>query len=64
MSLWKVDDEATGLLITEFYKNWIGEKKTKHKALELAKQSVRSHKEEGWDDPRYWAAFILLDALD
>ena len=64
MSLWKVDDEATCLLMTEFYKNWIGEGKTKHDALELAKQSVRSHKEKGWDDPKYWAAFILLDALD
>ena len=64
MSLWQVDDEATCLLMTEFYKNWIGEGKTKHDALELAKQSVRSHKEKGWDDPKYWAAFILLDALD
>ena len=64
MSLWKVDDEATCLLMTEFYKNWIGEGKSKHDALELAKQTVRSHKEKGWNDPKYWAAFILLDALD
>lgn len=64
MSLWKVDDEATCLLMTEFYKNWIGEGKTKHDALELAKKTVRSHKEKGWDNPKYWAAFILLDALD
>lgn len=64
MSLWKVDDEATCLLMTEFYKNWIGDGKTKHDALEIAKQTVRSHKEKGWDDPKYWAAFILLDALD
>ncbi len=64
MSLWKVDDEATCLLMTEFYRHWIGASKTKHDALELAKQSVRSHKEKGWDDPKYWAAFILLDGLD
>lgn len=64
MSLWKVDDEATCLLMTEFYRHWIGEKKTKHYALELAKQTVRSHKDMGWDDPKYWAAFILLDGLD
>lgn len=64
MSLWKVDDEATCLLMTEFYKNWIGKGETKHDALELAKQTVRSHKEKGWDDPKYWAAFILLDGLD
>ena len=64
MSLWKVDDEATCLLMTEFYKNWIGEKMTKHDALEAAKDVVRSHKEKGWDDSKYWAAFILLDGLD
>lgn len=64
MSLWKVDDEATSLLMAEFYRNWIGERMTKHDALEIAKQTVRSHKEKGWDDPKYWAAFILLDGLD
>jgi len=64
MSLWKVDDEATSLLMTEFYRHWIGEGKTKHDALEMAKLTVRSHKEKGWDDPKYWAAFILLDGLD
>ena len=64
MSLWKVDDEATCLLMTEFYKNWIGDGKTKRESLELAKQTVRSHKEKGWNAPKYWAAFILLDGLD
>lgn len=64
MSLWKVDDEATCLLMTEFYKNWITQKMTKYNALEAAKQTVRNHKEKGWDNPKYWAAFILLDGLD
>ena len=63
MSLWKVDDNSTCFLMTEFYKNWIAGM-SKHDALELAKQAVRSHKEKGWDNPKYWAAFILLDALD
>ena len=62
MSLWKVDDEATCFLMTEFYKKWICEGKSKYQALELAKQEVRSRK--GWEDPKYWAAFILLDGLD
>ena len=62
MSLWKVDDEATCLLMTEFYKNWIGEGKSKCQALELAKQEVRSRK--GWEGPKYWAAFVLLDGLN
>ena len=64
MSLWKVDDNATCMLMTEFYKNWISNGMTKHDALEAAKRTVRSHTEKGWDDPKYWAAFILLDALD
>ena len=62
MSLWKVDDNATCMLMTEFYRNWIGQGKSKHKALELAKEAVRKH--PGWEDPKYWAAFILLDGLD
>ncbi len=64
MSLWKVDDEATCLLMTEFYRNWISQKMKKHDALEAAKNTVRNHKEKGWDDPKYWASFILLDGLD
>lgn len=62
MSLWKVDDEATCKLMTEFYNNWIDKKMTKHDALEAAKKVVREIK--GWEDPKYWAAFILLDGLD
>ena len=61
MSLWPVDDAATCLLMTEFYRNWIAKGMTKHDALEQAKQTIRSHKEKGWDAPKYWAAFILLD---
>lgn len=63
MSLWKVDDNSTCFLMTEFYKNWIAGK-SKHDALESAKQAVRSHQEKGWDKPKYWAGFILLDGLD
>ena len=63
MSLWPVNDAATCLLMTEFYKNWISKGKTMREALEQAKQEVRSHKERGWDAPKYWAAFILLDAI-
>ncbi len=64
MSLWKVDDEATCLLMSEFYNNWIGKGMSKYAALEEARQTVRSHKERGWDNPRYWASFILLDGLE
>ena len=61
MSLWKVDDEATCVLMTEFYKNWMNGK-SKYESLEIAKEKVRST--DGWRDPKYWAAFILLDGLN
>lgn len=64
MSLWKVSDEATCLLMTEFYRYWLSEHQPKHDALEHAIQSVRSHTENGWDNPRFWAAFVLLDAIE
>lgn len=59
MSLWKVDDEATRILMTEFYKNYLSGK-TKRESLQLAQQTLRlTHPE-----PEYWASFILLDALN
>lgn len=63
MALWDVADDATCLLMTEFYKNWANGK-SKYESLELAKKTVRSHTEKGWNDPKYWAAFVLIDALD
>lgn len=63
MSLWEVDDEATCVLMTEFYKNLV-DGHSKHKALELAKRAVREQKDKGWDDPYYWASFILLDGVE
>ena len=61
MSLWKVDDIATQYLMTEFYKNYLSGK-TKHESLRLAQNSLRNNSE--YTDPEYWAAFILLDALN
>lgn len=49
--------------MTEFYKGWMGGL-SKNEALRAAKNAVRSHTEKGWENPKYWAAFILLDALD
>lgn len=62
MSLWKVDDNATNKLMTEFYSNWLSKNMSKYDALEAAKRTVRNTK--GWEDPKYWAAFILLDGLN
>lgn len=61
MSLWKVDDEATQLLMTEFYRNYLSGKSKRH-SLQLAQQSLRNNAK--YSDPEYWAAFILLDGLN
>lgn len=61
MTLWKVDDDATQMLMVEFYKKFLnGETKTK--SLLNAQQYVKS--QQGFEDPEYWAGFVLLDALN
>ena len=59
MSLWEVDNDATHLLMTEFYKGWTSGL-SKYTALRQAQAVVK----EKYPDPKYWAAFILLDAID
>ncbi|MCM1153599.1 MAG: CHAT domain-containing protein [Muribaculum sp.] len=61
MSLWKVDDDATCALMSEFYKNFFAAKgqPDKHEALRKARSYVRSQPQ--WAQPKYWAGFILLD---
>lgn len=66
MSLWKVDDDATQMLMTEFYKRYLSSQ-SKHDAFLAAQEVVRNFKGEirGRDrdlsDPKYWAGFIMLD---
>ena len=57
MSLWPVNDAATQLLMTEFYRNWITNNQSKREAFRNAQNTVRSQYEE----PVYWAGFIMLD---
>ena len=61
MSLWEVDDDATQLLMTTFYKN-LTSGKSKTESLKLAQDKVR--KTPGFESPYFWAAFILLDGID
>ncbi len=67
MTLWNVEDLTTQLLMVEFYKNYLSGK-SKHESLRKAQQYVRDYTDEKgnklFDDPHYWAGFILLDALD
>lgn len=96
MSLWKVDDKATKLLMSRFYSNLVAGK-SKIESLRDAQKYVREYETEvevrpdnkpaisahakvqvqqsntqqkiikkvhPYKDPKYWAAFILLDALN
>lgn len=56
MSLWRVNDDATSLMMSCFYKYLINGKE-RHEALELARKDV----EKEYPDPFYWAGFIMLD---
>ena len=61
MSLWKVDDRATHMLMGEFYRHYLNGK-SKIESLKLAQKYVADH--PGYSDPLYWAGFVLLDALN
>ena len=66
MSLWSVDDEATHLLMNRFYAN-LAAHMEKYDALRDAQQYVRRYVTpdgRSFASPYFWAAFILLDALD
>lgn len=56
MSLWKVPDESTSLLMTKFYEALLSGS-NRHDALKIAMQKVR----EIYPDPYYWGAFVILD---
>ena len=64
MSLWEVDDLATQIIMTEFYKNYLSGT-NKHDSLRLAQRKVREHKDKDgvylFKDPYYWAGFVILD---
>lgn len=67
MSLWPVHDDATRMLMDEFYKSLLSGK-TKQQSLLDAQAAVKRAKfttpsgsKESGSDPKYWAAFVLLD---
>ena len=62
MSLWKVDDQATHLLMDEFYRQ-LTHGKSKHDAFTAAQRYLRTTADGKYAAPRFWAAFILLDAV-
>jgi len=56
-SLWKVDDEATGELMTRFYRNMFDGRLTPPAALQAAQLELSRSKR--WAHPFYWAGFVL-----
>ena len=63
ITLGKVDDNATQILMTFFYKNLCAGM-NKHEALNNAQNSLRKYNNQIYSDPKYWAKFILVDALE
>lgn len=56
MSLWKVNDDATQLLMTKFYQNWLrGD--NRFTAFEKAQISLK----EEFPEPYYWGAFVMMN---
>lgn len=63
MSLDKVDDEATKILMVEFYNNLMAGN-SKYQSLKKAQQHLRKVDNGKFDKPEYWASFIMLDGLN
>jgi len=57
MSLWKVDDAATQLLMTNFYGNWT---KTGNKLKAFKQAQAQLMANPKYKDPYYWGAFVML----
>jgi CHAT domain-containing protein len=56
-SLWKVDDEATALLMKHFYENMLKKGMRPAEALRAAQNTLRQ--DPTWQAPHYWAGFTL-----
>ncbi len=67
-SLWRVNDEATQALMTEFYRLWNPKDRSQAvptaTALRKAQLFVRDHPNGKWKDPRFWAAWMLWGLPD
>ncbi|MHA1778493.1 MAG: tetratricopeptide repeat protein, partial [Candidatus Heimdallarchaeaceae archaeon] len=64
LSLWKVDDRATMLLMNRFYRNIIKKGYSKSYAIREAKLWLKDYTakngEKPYEHPFYWAGFILM----
>lgn len=55
ISLWKVPDDETRMLMELFYRNWLEKNMEKSEALAQAQQTMKKD-----SSPYYWGAFVLV----
>ena len=60
MSLWDVNDAATQQMMSSFYEG-LTQGLSLHGAFSKARREMRQN---GFDDPVSWAAFVILDGMD
>lgn len=58
MSLWKVDDDATQALMTEFYTNLWKRRLSPVESLSMAQKAIS--KIPRWSAPKYWAGWVIV----
>ncbi len=56
ISLWPVDDRATAEFMISFYRSWLTGKEL-HEAFEDTRAAFR----EKYENPYYWAGFVMVD---
>ena len=61
-SLWSVHDEATRLLMEQFYTHVVNGTPP-NKALSQAQHYVKSYNNGVYNSPAYWASFVLIDGF-
>ena len=59
MSLWSIDDKATSVIISSFYKN-LNKTQAKHEALRQAKLTYLADADPVQAHPYYWASLSLI----
>ncbi|MGH8647273.1 MAG: CHAT domain-containing protein [Gammaproteobacteria bacterium] len=59
-SLWFLDDEASSLLVTEFYQQ-LHDDSVASKAMALQRAQIKFLENPEYNHPAYWAAFLLLN---
>ncbi len=57
MSLWKVNDQSTRELMTDFYQQWLSNGLSIPEAFRTAQQNMKGK----YKDPYHWAGFVLVE---